>query len=30
MDVAGQPEEVKEYVVEYWTYCLSVFEDVVT
>ena len=27
MDVAGQPEEVKRYAVEYWKYCLSVFED---
>ncbi len=29
MDVAGQPEEVKTYAVEYWKYCLSVFEDVI-
>lgn len=27
MDVAGQPEEVKRYAVEYWKYCLSVFEE---
>ena len=27
MDVAGQPEEVKTYAVEYWRYCLSVFRD---
>ena len=27
MDVAGQPEEVKQYAVEYWEYCLSVFEE---
>ena len=27
MDVAGQPEEVKKYAVEYWRYCLSVFEE---
>ncbi len=26
MEVAGQPEEVKEYAIEYWRYCLSVFE----
>ena len=29
MDVAGQPEEVKRYAVEYWKYCLSNFEDVI-
>ena len=29
MDLTDQPEEVKTYAVEYWTYCLSVFEDVV-
>ena len=29
MDVAGQPEEVKTYAVEYWRYCLSNFEDVI-
>ena len=29
MDLAGQPEEVKTYAVEYWRYCLSVFKDVV-
>ena len=29
MDVAGQPEEVKKYAVEYWKYCLSVFENLV-
>ena len=27
MEVAGQPEEVKEYAVEYWKYCLSVFDE---
>ena len=27
MDVVGQPEEVKKYAVEYWKYCLSVFEE---
>ena len=27
MEVAGQPEEVKKYAVEYWKYCLSVFEE---
>ena len=27
MEVAGQPEEVKKYAVEYWRYCLSVFEE---
>lgn len=27
MEVAGQPEEVKTYAVEYWRYCLSVFEE---
>lgn len=27
MDVTGQPEEVKRYAVEYWKYCLSVFEE---
>ena len=27
MEVAGQPEEVKKYAVEYWKYCLSVFKD---
>ena len=27
MEVAGQPDEVKEYAVEYWKYCLSVFEE---
>ena len=30
MDVAGQPEEVKKYAVEYWRYCLSVFRDLVS
>lgn len=30
MDVVGQPEEVKKYTVEYWRYCLSVFEDVIS
>ena len=29
MEVAGQPEEVKKYAVEYWEYCLSVFRDLV-
>ena len=29
MEVVGQPEEVKKYVVEYWEYCLSVFGDLV-
>ena len=29
MDVAGQPEEVKRYAVEYWKYCLSVFTDLI-
>ena len=29
MDVAGQPEEVKRYAVEYWKYCLSVFEELI-
>ena len=29
MDVAGQPEEVKKYAVEYWKYCLSILKDVV-
>lgn len=28
MDVVGQPEEVKKYAVEYWKYCLSVFNDI--
>ena len=27
MEVVGQPEEVKTYAVEYWRYCLSVFEE---
>lgn len=27
MEVVGQPEEVKTYAVEYWKYCLSVFND---
>ena len=27
MDVVGQPEEVKIYAVEYWKYCLSIFEE---
>ena len=27
MEVVGQPEEVKQYAVEYWRYCLSVFEE---
>lgn len=27
MEVTGQPEEVKKYAVEYWKYCLSVFEE---
>ena len=30
MEVAGQPEEVKKYAVEYWKYCLSVFRDLVS
>ena len=29
MDVVGQPEEVKQYAVEYWRYCLSIFENLV-
>ena len=29
MEVAGQPEEVKKYAVEYWRYCFSVFKDLV-
>ena len=29
MDVVGQPEVVKRYAVEYWKYCLSVFEDLI-
>ena len=29
MDLAGQPEEVKTYAVEYWRYCLSVFKDLI-
>ena len=29
MDVAGQSEEVKRYAVEYWRYCLSVFESLI-
>lgn len=29
MDVAGQPEEVKRYAVEYWKYCLSVFKNLI-
>ena len=29
MDVVGQPEEVKRYAVEYWKYCLSVFESLI-
>jgi hypothetical protein len=29
MDVADQPEEVKRYAVEYWKYCLSVFEELI-
>ena len=29
MDVVGQPEEVKKYAVEYWKYCLSVFEKLI-
>ena len=29
MEVVGQPEEVKTYAVEYWRYCLSVFENLV-
>ncbi len=27
MEVIGQPEEVKTYAVEYWKYCLSIFEE---
>lgn len=27
MEVVGQPEEVKKYAVEYWRYCLSIFEE---
>ena len=27
MDVVGQPEEVKKYAVEYWEYCLSIFQE---
>ena len=27
MDLAGQPEEVKKYAVEYWKYCLSIFDE---
>ena len=27
MDMVGQPEEVKQYAVEYWEYCLSIFEE---
>jgi hypothetical protein len=30
MEVAGQPEEVKKYAVEYWKYCLSVFKALVS
>ena len=30
MEVVGQPEEVKQYAVEYWKYCLSVFRDLVS
>ena len=29
MDVAGQPEEVKKYAVEYWRYCFSVFKNLI-
>lgn len=29
MDVAGQPEEVKRYAVEYWRYCLSAFRELI-
>ena len=29
MDVVGQPEEVKKYAVEYWRYCLSIFEKLI-
>ena len=29
MDVVGQPEEVKRYAVEYWKYCLSIFESLI-
>lgn len=29
MDVAGQPEEVKRYAVEYWKYCLSAFRELI-
>ncbi len=27
MDLANQPEEVKKYAVEYWRYCLSIFNE---
>ena len=27
MEVVGQPEEVNKYAVEYWRYCLSIFEE---
>ena len=27
MDLVDQPEEVKKYAVEYWKYCLSVFNE---
>ena len=29
MDLAGQPEEVKRYAVEYWKYYLSVFTNLI-
>ena len=29
MDLADQPEEVKKYAVEYWRYCLSVFNGLI-
>ncbi len=29
MDVAGQPEEVKRYAVEYWKYYLSAFRELI-
>ena len=30
MEVAGQPDDVKKYAVEYWRYCLSVFRALVS
>lgn len=29
MDVAGQPEKVKRYAVEYWKYCLSASRELI-